>query len=314
MNSIRFAAIDIGSNAVRLLLASVIGNGKVPVFKKECLIRMPIRLGDDAFVSKKISEHKAASLIKTMKAFRQLLEAYDAISYAACGTSALREAANGPDLVRRIKDESKISIEIIEGGEEAQIICLNHPEGLVCSSQPYLYVDVGGGSTELTLIEKGEIVESTSMNIGTVRFLNYLVSERTWKDLKRWCKKLKKSHKPIELVGSGGNINKLFRMARLKSGEPMSCKKLSKLRDMLAGYTVEERISELDLRSDRADVIVPAADIFLAIMKWSGGKRINVPQIGLVDGLVHMLYDQYLKDGGTKEYRQVRSTALLKHN
>ena len=314
MSSLRFAAIDIGSNAVRLLLASVIGNGKSPVFKKECLIRMPIRLGSDAFLHKKIGESKASSLIKTMKAFKQLIEAYDAVSFAACGTSALREATNGPELVKRIREESKISIEIVEGGKEAELICLNHPEKLGKSSQPFLYVDVGGGSTELTLMEKGKIVESTSMNIGTVRLLNNLVSEKTWKELKQWTKKLKKAHKPIEIVGSGGNINKLFRMARLKSGEPLSYKKLSKLRDLLAGYTVEERVSKLDLRPDRADVIVPAADIFLAVMKWSGGKSIDVPQIGLADGLVHMLYNQHVAEGGAKDHRQVKTAALAKHN
>jgi len=313
MNSTRFAAIDIGSNAVRLLLASVIGNGKSPVFKKECLVRMPIRLGDDAFLLKKISEKKAGSLIKTMKAFKQLIEAYDAISYAACGTSALREAANGPELVRRIKEESRINIEIVEGGKEAELICLNHPQSLFKSSQPFLYVDVGGGSTELTLIEKGKISESTSMNIGTVRLLNKLVSDRTWKELKQWAKKLKKNHKPIVIVGSGGNINKLFRMARLKAGEPLSFKRLSKLRDMLAGYTLEERISKLDLRPDRADVIVPAADIFLAVMKWSGGKKIHVPQIGLADGLVHMLYNQYLLAGDTKDHRRASIAVATKH-
>ncbi len=312
MNGIRFAAIDIGSNAVRLLLASVMENGKAPVFKKECLVRMPIRLGDDAFVSKKIGQKKASSLVQTMKAFKQLIEAYDAKSYAACGTSALREAANGPDIVRRIKEESRINIEIVEGGKEAELICLNHPESLVKSSQPYLYVDVGGGSTELTLIEKGKIVESTSMNIGTVRLLNNLVSERAWKSLKLWAKKLKKEHKQIVIVGSGGNINKLFRMARLKSENPLSYKRLSKLRSMLAKFTLEERISKLDLRPDRADVIVPAADIFLAVMKWSGARKVYVPQIGLVDGLVHMLYNQYLAKDDSKENGLVRAAVNVK--
>lgn len=305
MNSTKFAAIDIGSNAIRLLLASVIDKGDSPVFKKECLIRMPIRLGDDAFVKKIISDRKSEALIKTMKAFKHLIEAYEPVSYAACGTSALREANNGEELVKRIKKECQIELTIVEGGKEAELICLNHPQSLFKNNQPYLYVDVGGGSTELTLIKTGQVAESISVNIGTVRLLNSLVQMSTWKHLKLWSKQLKKKYKQIELVGSGGNINKLFRMARLKTGDPLSLKKLSKLRELLAAYSLEDRIDKLELRPDRADVIIPAADIFLTVMKWTGAKKIHVPQIGLADGLVHMLYSQFLlKNNSEKRENQ----------
>lgn len=305
MNSTKFAAIDIGSNAIRLLLASVIDKGGSPVFKKECLIRMPIRLGDDAFVKKIISGRKSEALIKTMKAFKHLIEAYEPVSYAACGTSALREANNGEELVKRIKKECQIDLTIVEGGKEAELICLNHPQSLFKNNQPYLYVDVGGGSTELTLIKTGQVAESISVNIGTVRLLNNLVQMSTWKHLKLWSKQLKKKYKQIELVGSGGNINKLFRMARLKTGDPLSLKKLSKLRELLAAYSLEDRIDKLELRPDRADVIIPAADIFLTVMKWTDAKKIHVPQIGLADGLVHMLYSQFLlKNNSEKRENQ----------
>lgn len=297
MDKTRFAAIDIGSNAVRLLLTGVIDTGTEHLFKKECLVRMPLRLGDDAFLNKKISDSKAESLVKTMRAFKNLIDAYEAVSYKACGTSALREATNGDELVNRVKEESGIEIDIIDGRMEAEVVCLNHPESLLKSDKPYLYVDVGGGSTDMTLIEQGEVIDSVSINIGTVRLLNNLVTDDRWKELKQWSKKIKKQHESIVMVGSGGNINKLFSMARIKTGNPLSYKRLQKLREMLAKYTFDERVSVLNLRPDRADVIVPGADIFLAVMKWSGARKILVPQIGLADGLVHMLYNQHMNGG-----------------
>ncbi|MGH8015234.1 MAG: exopolyphosphatase [Candidatus Zixiibacteriota bacterium] len=310
MDKTRFAAIDIGSNAVRLLLAGVFDSVGGKVFKKECLVRMPLRLGDDAFVQKRISEHKAESLVKTMRAFKHLIDAYEAVSYKACGTSALREAANGQSVVDRVKEETDVEIEIIDGRLEAELICLNHPESLFKSFKPYLYVDVGGGSTDMTLVEHGEIVDSASINIGTVRLLNNLVDESRWQGLKQWCKKIKKEHKAITMVGSGGNINKLFRMARIKTGNPLTYKRLLKMQNMLDKYSVEERINKLDLRPDRADVIVPGANIYLAVMKWSGAKKILVPQIGLADGIVHMLYNQYMNGGRSKG--QLRPLAATK--
>jgi exopolyphosphatase/guanosine-5'-triphosphate,3'-diphosphate pyrophosphatase len=312
MDKTRFAAIDIGSNAVRLLLTGVIDTGTEHLFKKECLVRMPLRLGDDAFLKKRISESKAASLVKTMRAFKHLIDAYEAVSYKACATSALREAVNGNEVVKRVREESEIEIDIIDGRLEAELVCLNHPESLLKSSKPYLYVDVGGGSTDMTLIEHGEIVDSASINIGTLRLLNDLVKEETWKLLKQWTKSIKKKHKAIVMVGSGGNINKLFSMARIKTGNPLTYKRLMKLRNSLAKYTIDERIGELNLRPDRADVIVPGADIFLAVMKWSGARRILVPQIGLADGLVHMLYNQHLNGG--RLHGNLQPQAAIKAN
>lgn len=289
----KFAAIDTGSNAVRLLLSRVIENGSQPLFKKESLIRIPIRLGEDSFIQKKISAEKTNNLIKTMIGFKNLIEAYEAVDYIACATSAMREAENGNEIVEKIKKESGINLEIINGKREAEIINSNHIEKKLDQDSSYLYIDVGGGSTELTLFSKNESVTSKSFDIGTVRLLENLVPKTSWKDMKNWIKETSVEFQPLFGIGSGGNINKIFRLSMKSEKKPLTYKNIKKISDYLRSFTLEQRVKVLNLRPDRADVILPAAQIYMSVMKWGKIKQMFVPQIGLADGLIHILYEKH---------------------
>lgn len=289
----KFAAIDIGSNAVRLLLSLVIECNSRPIFKKEALIRIPIRLGEDSFTRKKISKAKANGLVKTMIAFRHLIDAYQAIDFMACATSAMREAKNGEEIVQRIETESGIKLEIVDGKREAEIIYSNHFEDYLGRNKTYLYVDVGGGSTELTLYANRKSIASKSFNIGTVRLLQNIVPEESWTQMRFWIKEYTRNYRSISAIGSGGNINKIFRISRVDDRKPLTIKRLREIYEYLKSFTMQERIEELNLRPDRADVILPAARIFLTAMISANIKKIYVPQIGLADGLVHLLYDRF---------------------
>ncbi len=290
---LRFAAIDIGSNAVRLLLSGVFEDGDSPTFRKMSLVRMPIRLGDDAFTQKHISEYKVAQLVKTMVGFNHLIDSFQPLDFMACATSAMREAENGPQIREMILNESGIDVEIINGKKEAQIIFENKSSDMFGGNSAYLYADIGGGSTEITLFSEGRIITSESFNIGTIRILEGLVTKAYWKKMKQWLKTCTAPYSSIAAIGSGGNINKVFRLANSKIGKPLSENKMMKVRRFLKYFTEAERIRELGLRPDRADVIIPALDIYLKIMKWSGIRRIYVPQIGLADGIVRILYKDY---------------------
>ncbi|TDI84714.1 MAG: exopolyphosphatase [Caldithrix sp.] len=290
----KFAAIDIGSNAVRLLLSRVIENGKYPIFKKESLIRIPIRLGEDAFVRKRISAEKAEQLVNTMRGFKFLIEAYQAIDYMACATSAMREAENGEDVVKEIMRRSGIKLDIVAGQKEADIIYANHFEERLDKNKSYLYIDVGGGSTELTLFSHNQSITSHSFNIGTVRLLHGLVPDSRWKDMKQWVQVIAPEFKPVIGIGSGGNINKMFKLSRIKTGKPISYKRLRELDKYLNTFSLDERIKILGLRPDRADVIIPAADIFTSVMKWAKINRMYVPEIGLSDGMIRLLYERHM--------------------
>jgi exopolyphosphatase/guanosine-5'-triphosphate,3'-diphosphate pyrophosphatase len=285
---LKFAAIDIGSNAVRLLLAGVFEEEHSATFRKMSLIRMPIRLGDDAFTQKCISDSKVSQLVKTMIGFKHLIEAFQPLDSMACATSAMREAENGPEIRKRILQESDIKIDIIDGKTEAQFIFENKSADMFGGNDAYLYVDIGGGSTE-----QGRIIASGSFNIGTIRLLEGLVSKAYWKKMRQWLKKYSAPFASLAAIGSGGNINKIFRLANCKNGKPLSDNKMMKVRRFLKHFTVEQRIKELALRPDRADVIIPALDIYLKIMKWAGIRKIYVPQVGLADGIVRTLYDRY---------------------
>ena len=289
----RFASIDIGSNAVRLLLCNVYDHEGEPVFKKAELVRMPIRLGEDVFRFGRISEEKREKLAKTMNAFRLLIETFEAVSYRACATAAMREAENGAEVIAFVKKQSGIDIEIIDGKTEAQIIYSNHIEEHLDHDQNYLYIDVGGGSTELTLFVKNKVVASQSFNIGTIRLLHDQVSKETWTDFKEWIREKTKALDPLTAIGSGGTINKLFKMADKKENKPLTFSKIQENYYFLKEFSVEQRITILGLNPDRADVIVPASKIFLTVMKTAGIDKIIVPQIGLSDGIVHLLYEQY---------------------
>lgn len=290
----KFAAIDIGSNAVRLLFGNVYEGAAEPIFKKADLVRVPLRLGDDAFLHKRISDAKADKLITVMKSFRHLINFYEVTDFRACATSAMREAVNGPEIVARVKKETGITIEIIDGKTEAQIIYSNHIAESLDKNYDYLYIDVGGGSTEITLFSKEQVVTSRSFNIGTIRMLNDLVSREQWNEFKNWVKETTKDHRrPLIAIGSGGNINKIFKMSRKKQNRPLSYSKLKAIYDMLDAFTLDERIKILGLNPDRADVIIPASRIFLTVMKTAETDKLLVPQIGMADGLIHLLYEAY---------------------
>ena len=290
---LKFAAIDIGSNAVRLLLARVFIANNTEFIKKESLIRMPIRLGEDAFTSQIISPHKVYSLLNTMMGFKYLINAYQPLDDSACATSAMRESSNGHEIIKNIKKKTDISIDIIDGKKEAHIIFSNHIERQLEKDHPYLYIDVGGGSTEITLFCQDKSEESRSFNIGTVRLLQNLVNKTAWDEMKQWVKDVSRPYKSITAIGSGGNINKIFRMSSKKENKPMSFKNINDIYNDLKSYSFEERINKIGLRPDRADVILPASEIYLSVMRWANIKSILVPQVGLADGLIHIMYEKY---------------------
>ncbi len=288
----KFAAIDIGSNAVRLLFTQVLETKKKTVFKKDSLFRVPIRLGDEAFVHGEISKDKADSLKKTMLAFKYLIEAYKPVDYMACATAAMRESVNGMELVEKIREDTGLDIMIIDGKREAEIIYSNHIADNLDKARDYLYIDVGGGSTELTVISKTKIASSQSFNLGTVRLLKDKAKKSEWGRMKEWLEKNTKGFKSMDGIGSGGNINKIVKMAQVVEGDPLEYKAIRKIYKDLNSYTLMERIGELGLRPDRADVIIPATKIFLKVLKWADIDKIYVPQIGLADGIIHVLYEK----------------------
>lgn len=295
MKILTFAAIDIGSNAIRLLLMNVIENGKAPQFRKTTLIRIPLRLGEEAFSEKKISEAKIEKLLLAIKSFKYLMDATGIISYRACATSAMREASNSAAVVKKIAKETGINIEVIDGKEEADIIYSTHVEEMLDHKNSYLYVDVGGGSTELTLFDRGELIDSRSFNVGAVRYLKGIVEKEDEKELKKWVKKTTEKHEPLFLIGSGGNINKIFKLsgAKAKKNASLSIEQVTQVYKLIKSYSIEDRIKKLDMNPDRADVIIPASEIFLDIMQWCGSRRIYVPKIGLADGIIRQLYREY---------------------
>lgn len=286
-----FAAIDIGSNAMRLLFCRVYEVAGKPHFSKEELIRMPIRLGEDVFTKGKISEQKEERLITSLRGFSELIKAYDVTAFRAVATSAMRDASNGVEIISRAKKESGISVEIIDGKLEAALVFSNHIEELLNPKFAYLYIDVGGGSTELTLYFNQKVIAAKSFNIGTVRMLLNKDDKEEWEEMKAWLKRSTVGIHPLNAIGSGGNINKIFKMANKKETKHLSYEKLKGQYEMLCSYTYEERIERLGLKPDRADVIVPAAKIFLTVMKTADIDKVYVPQIGLSDGIVHDLYD-----------------------
>ena len=288
----RYAAIDIGSNAVRLLIADVIQNNKTVSFKKNTLIRVPLRLGDDAFLDKLISPNKTEELIKTMVAFRNLIDVYKVSDYMACATSAMREARNGSSLVAKIKAEAGLDLEIVEGQREANIIYASHIEQSLDRKKNYLYIDVGGGSTELSVFSNGELISSRSFNLGGIRILDNQDKDETWAEMKDWVKNVAQSYKNLSGIGTGGNINKLYKMAEVKDGSPLTFTKLRELYSYLNSFSLKDRINVLGLNQDRADVIIPASEIYLTVMKWGGVKQIFVPRVGLVDGIIQLLIDK----------------------
>ncbi len=289
----KFAAIDIGSNAVRLLFCNAYeSNGKTSIKKAE-LIRVPLRLGEDSFLHKKISHKKIDKLVTAMKAFKNLIEVYDAVAYRACATSAMRDAENRYEVVERVRKEAGIKIEIIDGKTEADIIYSTNITEHLDKNHNYLYIDIGGGSTEITLFSKNKIMVSQSFNVGTIRMLHDQIDKEYWSYFKNWVKEITNGYKPLIAIGSGGNINKLAKMTRKKSSKPFAVAKLKSLAEVLESYTYEERIQVLGLNPDRADVIIPASKILLTVLKKAEIEKIIVPEIGLADGIAHQLYEKH---------------------
>ncbi len=291
----RYAAIDIGSNAVRLLIADIIENEQTISFKKNTLIRVPLRLGDDAFLDQFISVKKANELVKTMQAFRNLMDVYKVTDYLAYATSAMRETKNGPQIVERIKSETQIDLEIINGQKEANIIYSSHIEQTLDKNKNYLYIDVGGGSTELSIFSENKIVASRSFNIGTIRILDNQDKEETWNEMHDFIKEHTRNYKSIIGIGTGGNINKLFKLSEEKDNVPLTFTKLKALYNYLDSFSLKDRINVLGLNHDRADVIIPACEIYITLMKWAAIKTMYVPKIGLVDGIIQTLIDKNFK-------------------
>ncbi|MCU7550747.1 ethanolamine ammonia-lyase reactivating factor EutA [Chitinophagaceae bacterium LB-8] len=292
----KLAAIDIGSNAARLLICDAITNasGKQD-FVKVALVRVPLRLGFDVFESGKISDKKIDMMIKTIKSYKLLMDVYDVPYLKACATSAMRDAENAKEIIEKIKAETGIEIKVISGQEEATFIYENHIADNMSSDETYLYIDVGGGSTELTFFTDGKLAAKQSFDIGTIRLLKNQVDEKSWNKMKNFIKTKTGKYHHITAIGSGGNINKVFSLSKRKDGKPLSLNLLKDYYKDMSNLSVLQRMSLYKLREDRADVIVPALSIYLNVMRWADANEIYVPKIGLSDGLIHTLYSEVAK-------------------
>lgn len=289
----KLAAIDIGSNAARLLITQVLKDEKgVAAFSKMNLIRVPLRLGFDVFEYGLISKQKIGMVLQTMKAYRHLCNAYDVDYIKACATSAMRDAKNASDIIRKVKMETDIEIEVISGDFEAGLVYENHVAENLDKDHSYLYIDVGGGSTELSFFSNGILTFKKSFNIGTIRLLKNMVTDGNWDDMKETIRAATKGQKQVIAIGSGGNINKVFSMSKKKDGKPLSIELLRDYYKELSSFSLEERISQYGMRTDRADVIVPAIQIYINTMRWAGAEEIYVPKIGLADGLIRHLWEE----------------------
>lgn len=289
----RLAAIDIGSNAARLLIAEAVPDKESSVrFNKLNLVRVPLRLGFDVFEKGEISKEKRGMLLQTMKAYSHLINAYGVKQVIVCATSAMRDAANSTDIIRKVKMETGLEIEIISGELEASIIYENHIAEHMDTDHSYLYIDVGGGSTELTFFADGKLIFKESFNIGTIRLLKDLVTEEQWDIMKDTIKVKTRGYKQIAAIGTGGNINKIFSLSKKKDGRPLSLDLLKDYYKELSSYKLEDRIKIYNLRADRADVIVPALLIYINVLRWADSDEIYVPKIGLADGLIQHLYEE----------------------
>ena len=295
LNIKKYGAIDVGSNAIRFLIVTVIEQeGKEAKFKKTSLIRVPIRLGTDVFVEGKVSEASYLRMFDSFKAFQLLMKTHNVFKYRACATSAMREAKNGKTIVKRLLNATGIEINIINGNEEAKIIASTDLKTYLVHDKVFLYVDVGGGSTELTIYSEGKTVASKSFKMGTVRLINNLVDDKMWDQMKEWIKNNTQKYSHITLLGTGGNINSTYKYSGKKIGTPLNYKYLIAYFNKVKAFSYDDRIIELDMNPDRADVIIPALKIYIFAMKWSGAECIYVPKVGLSDGIVRSLYNEEL--------------------
>jgi exopolyphosphatase/guanosine-5'-triphosphate,3'-diphosphate pyrophosphatase len=291
MESKKYAAIDIGSNAIRLLIANASETKEGTHYKKTSLVRVPIRLGQDVFTTKKISKESENRLVSAMIAFRHLMKAHGIENYRACATSAMRDAKNNKEVLEEIKKGADIHIDVVTGKEEAEIIYQTHIEKILDPKRAYLYIDVGGGSTEVTFFDGTKAVASKSFNIGTIRLLNNLVQEDSWTEMQTWIKE-NKLNKSMQSIASGGNINRLYKMNQKKSWEPLLFSELIKTKSLINEYDFDERQVQLNMNPDRADVILHALNIYESVFKWAGIQEIHVPKMGLADGLIRLMHEK----------------------
>ena len=290
----KLAAIDIGSNAIRILISNVVQvEGEHPVFMKSEMIRVPIRLGEDSFTVGEISPKNIKRVVKAMKAFKLIMKINGVKNYMACATSALRESNNADELIAKVKKKAGIKIELIDGKKEAEIISYTTILADQGHNSNYLYVDVGGGSTEFSVLKNGKRIVSKSFKAGTVRMINYMVNDKVWLEIEKWIKMNTKGIEKIQLLGSGGNINKVFKLSNIKDGNPITYFNLKSFYQDLKKLSYEERILRYNLNLDRADVILPALEIYLKALKWSGATKVFVPKIGLSDGMIKMMYKKH---------------------
>jgi exopolyphosphatase / guanosine-5'-triphosphate,3'-diphosphate pyrophosphatase len=294
----RLAAIDIGSNAARLLISDVIITNGKPEFNKLNLVRVPLRLGFDVFEEKSISTEKREMILNTIKAYKYLMEAHGVQYLKAAATSAMRDAVNAQSIIEEVRQQTGITIDVISGGDEASFIYENHIAENLDKDHAYLYIDVGGGSTELTFFADNKLKFKESFNIGTIRLLMGQVSEKHWETMKDFIKKETKEHlDDIVAIGSGGNINKVFSISKKKDGKALTLELLKDYYKELSSFSVQDRIRIYKFREDRADVIVPALQIYINVMRWANTQEIYVPKIGLVDGLIQHLYEELIGKG-----------------
>ena len=295
MKELRFAAIDIGSNAARLLINSVTGfeEGQEVYFKKAALVRSPLRLGFDAFINQELSVAKIDMLLHSMIAYKHLIAAYGVVAVRACATSAMREVKNNQDIIRRVKNFSGIDIEIISGHQEAQMVYNTQIGKHLPQNRPYLYIDVGGGSTEISVIDKGLVIASKSFKIGTIRLLHNLVQDKLWEEMESWLRKNTANHYNLAGIGLGGNISKISKIVKKPKHTPLLRYEINRLYNELEPLSLAERIRKYDMKTDRADVIVPAARIFKNVMRWANCQEVFVPKVGLADGIIRQLYKEY---------------------
>jgi exopolyphosphatase/guanosine-5'-triphosphate,3'-diphosphate pyrophosphatase len=296
MKEIRFGAIDIGSNAARLLITSVTGleEGEEVYFKKAALVRVPLRLGFDAFVNGELSPRSIDRLTHTMQAYFHTMKAYEVSEYRACATSAMREARNSDEIIKKVKKASNLDIEVLPGHSEARIIYNTQVTEKLDENRPYIYIDVGGGSTEVSIFKKKEVIASKSFKIGTIRLLNGLVTIDKWIEMQDWVTLNSESMENLAGIGTGGNISKIFKIIKKPKNTPLFSSEIEGLYRELEPLSLEQRIRLYDMKTDRADVIVPAANIFRNVMSWANCEEIYVPKKGLADGITRMLFDEYM--------------------
>ena len=289
----KYAAVDIGSNAIRLLITTVIEKEGFPTqFKKTSLVRLPIRLGADVFLKGNVSPVNYQRLLDAMQAFSLIIKTHNVVAFRACATSAMREAKNGLEIVSKLKAATGIDIQIIDGNDEAAIIASTDLKQLISDNKVFLYVDVGGGSTEFTVFAKGKNIASHSFKLGTVRIINGMVDDAMWEQAQQWVTQHTKAYSKINVIGSGGNINSIYRFSEKKVGQPLSYLFMSNFYEKVKQYDYNQRVFELKMNPDRADVIIPATRIYLSAMKWAKAKNMYVPKIGLADGIVKQLYNE----------------------